>query len=113
MITSYEFGKVVVDGEVYTRDVVVSPGRVHAGWWRKASHALGLADLEPVLAAGPEVVVVGTGMYGVLEVLPEVRAELARRGIELIAVPTGEACSLYNALVKKGRRAVAALHLTC
>lgn len=113
MITSYEFGKVVIDGNTYTRDVIVSEGGVDATWWRRESHALGLADLEPVLAAKPEVIVVGTGMYGVLEVLPEVRAELAKRGIELIAVPTGEACSLYNALVKKGRRVVAALHLTC
>ncbi len=45
-ITLYDFGKIVVDGETHTRDVIIHPGRVEGSWWRKEGHRLQVDDLE-------------------------------------------------------------------
>ena len=38
---------------------------------------------------------------------------LKEEGVELVIQPTGTACQSYNQLEAEGRRAAAALHLTC
>jgi hypothetical protein len=64
------------------------------------------------LAAQPEVLVVGTGCYGRMEVPPETAEFVQQQGVKLLAARTGEAVQQYNALAPS-KRAVAALHLTC
>ena len=64
------------------------------------------------IAENPEVLIVGTGAFGVMEVLPEVRQSLEAQGIKLIAQPTDEACNIYNQLCQS-QRVVAAFHLAC
>ena len=44
--------------------------------------------------------------------LSEVEEWAKKRGVELIAVPTKEACRIYNEKSKE-KKTVAALHLTC
>jgi len=111
-IEKYDFGELLVDGVTYHSDVIIYPDRVDSSWWRKEGHQLQPADLQGVLAAAPEVLVVGTGYSGCMQVLRETEELLKRAGIELVAVPTEQACQRYNALRGK-RRVVAALHLTC
>ena len=112
-VQSYRFGRIVVDGETYTRDPLLLPDRVLAGWWREEGHRLSIADLQEVLDAGPEVLVIGTGAYGLMKVPQETREALQGKGIELHIARTGEAWQLYNRLVQANRRAAAAFHLTC
>jgi hypothetical protein len=45
-IEGYRFGRVVVDGEEQSRDVIVLPSRVVRNWWREEGHVLGLPDLD-------------------------------------------------------------------
>jgi hypothetical protein len=112
-IDSYKFGEIVVDGQGYKRDLLILADRVASGWWRVEGHKLALADLDEVLADPPEVLVVGTGRYGRLSVLPETQQALIARDVELVAQPTKAACQTYNEMASAGRRVVAALHLTC
>jgi hypothetical protein len=118
MIESYEFGVLRIDGKEYHSDVIIypesSPGgsRVDGSWWRKEGHRLDRADLESVMKARPEVLVVGTGYYGRMEVPTETRELLKDAGIELCAEPTRQACEKYNQL-RAVRKVAAALHLTC
>jgi hypothetical protein len=118
MIESYDFGVLRIDGKEYHSDVIIypesSPGgcRVNGSWWRKEGHRLDKADLEGVVKARPEVLVVGTGYYGRMEVPTETRELLHDAGIELCAEPTRQACEKYNQL-KAVRKVAAALHLTC
>ena len=112
MIDSYDFGRIVVDGKAYTSDVIIFPDRVKDNWWRKEGHALHIEDIESVIGEKPEVLIVGTGNYGLLEVLPETKKYIESKGIELIVEPTDKACEMYNE-VSKDKKAVAALHLTC
>ena len=110
-IGGYSFGRVVVDGEEQTRDVIVLPDRVVTNWWRADGHRLVLADLDDVLEDLPRHLLVGTGAYGQLEPDPETIEQLRVRGIDVEALPTGEAVRRYSEL-DPGRTA-AALHLTC
>lgn len=112
MINSYDFGRIVVDGKAYTNDVIIFPDKVKDNWWRKEGHALHIEDIETVVEDNPEVLIVGTGKYGILKVLPETKKYIESKGIELIVEPTDKACEMYNE-VSKDKKAVAALHLTC
>ena len=112
VIDSYQFGQISVGGRKYTSDVLIFPDRVEDNWWRKGGHQLCLEDIADVMAESPEVLIVGTGASGLVEVLPEVRQAAEAHGIELIVETTDRACHTYNQLCRS-QRVVAALHLTC
>ena len=112
MIDSYDFGIITIDGKHYTTDVVIFPDRVQSNWWRREGHQLRVEDIEGAVAEKPEVLIVGTGYHGLMEVMPETRDYLESRGIQVVAEKTGNACKTFNELVKS-RRVIAALHLTC
>lgn len=112
IIDSYRFGQIVVDGQLYSKDLIILPDRVIANWWRQRGHSLLLDDLGEVLAARPALLIVGQGAFSRMTVAPETRLALEQTGIHLIAQATGQACETYNQL--RGQQAVAAaLHLTC
>ncbi len=111
-IESYRFGEIVVDGRRYSDDVIIYPDRVDGKWWREEGHSLVPADVWEVLQSPPEILVIGQGSAGRMDVPAETRRRLQAAGIEVIAEPTPRACETYNRLREK-RRVVAALHLTC
>ena len=111
-IDSYRFGEIVIDGQVYRKDVIIFPDRVLANWRRAEGHSLRLADLDTVLESPPNVLVLGQGAYGRMAVPEAVQRQLEDYGIEIYAQPTKAACDLYNRLKGSGT-VVAALHLTC
>jgi len=111
-IESYSFGRIVVSGREYSRDLIILPGKVRENWWRKEGHRLCLEDLEDVLKEEVEVLVIGTGYYGMMEVPEDVRKELERRGIEVVIERTRRACDIFNKL-SGSKKVAAALHLTC
>lgn len=111
-IESYQFGKIVIDGTTYNEDVIVLPEGVRAHWWRDKGHVLQPQDLEAVIEAEPEVLIVGQGAYGRMSVTSETRRFLEDAGIDLVAAPTDEAIKRYND-VREQQEAAAALHLTC
>jgi len=112
LVDSYQFGLIVVNGKQYTSDVIIFPERVRDGWFRKSGHQLCLGDITEVITENPEVLVVGTGASGLVEVLPEVEQKAEAQGIKLIAETTDKACQTYNQLCQS-KKVVAALHLTC
>jgi len=111
-IDRYEFGLIVIDGRTYRQDLLLWPGHVKSDWWRLEAHLLQLPDVAEALAADPQVLVVGTGQPGRLQVDPELAAYLKERDIHLVTHPTREACQVINQLATQ-RRLAAALHLTC
>jgi hypothetical protein len=111
-IDSYRFGQIVIDGKKHHKDVIILPSRVIGGWWRKEGHVLNPEDLKPVFEAAPSVLIVGQGASGLMRVAKETEQALRDAGIELIALPTGQAVETYNHL-RDEHVAAAALHLTC
>ena len=112
-IGSYHFGTIEIDGEVYSADVIVTPERVVDTWRRKQGHYLAVEDVGDIVAAAPEVLVVGTGYFGRMAVSEEVRRHLQARGVRLHVARTGQAVEDFNRLQAENARVVAALHLTC
>jgi hypothetical protein len=110
-LEDYSFGRIVVDGEEQTRDVVVLPGRVLTNWWRRDGHSLAIDDFGEIEGELPEKLILGTGAYGRLRPPRAVIEELERRGIDVEILHTDEAVRRYGELDE--RRTAAALHLTC
>jgi hypothetical protein len=110
-VEGYRFGRVLVDGEEHTRDLIVLPYKVVPGWWRRDGHRLALEDLEGVLDELPETLVIGTGEAGRMQPDPGTVKELEERGIAVEALPTPAAIRRYSELAPE--RAALAAHLTC
>lgn len=112
MIESYTFGKMVVDGCIYTSDLIIFPDRIQSFWWRKTGHKLCLEDIEDVFKEKPECLVIGTGYLGVMKVDKEVQEQVREMGITLIIEKTPQAIQTFNTLSSK-KTAIGAFHLTC
>lgn len=111
-LTHYSFGRITIDDKTYTSDVIIYPGRVDPSWWRKQGHYLQPVDLEDIVNAKPDVVVIGTGAYGVMQVPKETVRSLESKGIEVHVARTEDAVKIYNS-IPGDKTTVAALHLTC
>ncbi|MFQ6034556.1 MAG: Mth938-like domain-containing protein [Sedimentisphaerales bacterium] len=112
-IDSYSFGVMKVGGSEYRGDLIVFPDKVKSGWWRKQGHSLAIEDLEDVLAFKPEVLVIGKGASGLMDVPASTQKTLQEAGIEVIAENTSQAWSIFNEQMEKGRKVAGAFHLTC
>jgi hypothetical protein len=112
MITAYDFGSIKIDGTTYTNDVIVFPDRVRSNWWRKEGHSLCLEDVKEVVDEKPDVLIVGTGFSGAMQVPDDVRREIERLGTRVIVQNSRQAWRTYNEL-SESKKAVAAIHLTC
>ena len=110
-LTEYRFGRIVLDGEEVSGDLIVLPDRVVRNWWRLDGHALVLDDLEDVLDELPAHLVVGTGHDGRMRPDPETLEALVERGVEVDVLRTDEAVRRYGEL--DPAVTAAALHLTC
>lgn len=111
------FGRIVIDGRTYEHDVVIGPdGRVERRkkWLSKdkhgTSHKLDPEELREYLRDDFDVLIVGTGFYGYLSLLPESRGLV--EGKEVHELPTAEAVELFNELWRK-KRILAIFHVTC
>jgi hypothetical protein len=113
-IDKYAFGSIRIDGRDYSRDVIMIGEDVRSPWWREAGgHVYAAADLKDLLAAAPEVVVLGTGYFGRVKVLDATLEAFAEAGSDIVVERTGGAVEAYNRCVADGRDVAAALHLTC
>lgn len=112
MIESYNFGRITINGRRYSSDVIIFPDHVKDGWWRKDGHRLSLEDLKDVFEAEPEVLVIGTGYFALMEVPQDVKGYVKSKNIELVMESTRRAWQTYNRLCHY-KKVVAAFHLTC
>ena len=113
MIDDTSFGSITISGKTYRSDLVLFPdGRVTDAWWRSAGHRLCLEDIEALVAAGPEVIVAGCGVSGMMKPEPGLANALAEKGIEFFAAPNAEAAKLFNRQCAH-RKTGACFHLTC
>ena len=112
-ITRYEFGHIEIDGQNYDQDVIVYDHMIDSPWWRQQGHNLFINDLTRILEEQPEVLIVGTGFYGRMQVSDELLSELRKQGIEPQVFTTQKAVEEFNQLQQQHKHVAAALHLTC
>ena len=113
MIESYSFGHMIIDGTTYSNDLLVIGEEIQSDWRRKEGHSLHVSDIRDALdRLKPEVVIVGTGCFGMMKIPEETRSFLEERGIELVAERTEKASGIFNDL-SSSKRVLAGFHLTC
>lgn len=109
------FGQIEIDGQQFDHDVVVEGGRVRR---RKKGPSKPYRDRfgHTPLSADEKIpwpkgrLIIGTGAEGRLPIMAEVQQEARRRGVEIVARPTEEACML---LADAEATDAAILHVTC
>jgi hypothetical protein len=97
------FGAIVIDGERFDHDVVVEAERVRRRkkgpskpYRDRYGHTPLSVDEEIPWSTGQ--LVVGTGASGRLPIMPEVWEAAQARNVELIALPTSQACELLRSI---------------
>ncbi|CAB49578.1 Mth938-like domain-containing protein [Pyrococcus abyssi] len=116
-VEEVRFGHVRIDGKDFDHDIVIYPsGKIER---RKkeiskrkhgTSHKLDPEELKEYLIEDFDLLLVGTGIYGMLSLLPESR-ELVKDK-EVIEKPTKEALKLLEELWSK-KKILAIIHVTC
>ena len=116
-LTGVGFGEVTVAGKTRSHDIVIRVnGKVRkrkkavARELYGSSHTIGPKELEKVCKGGPEIVFIGSGHSGNVELNEEGRRYLSQRSIDCQVAPTPEAVKAFNAC--DGRKA-ALIHVTC
>jgi hypothetical protein len=113
--THFEFGAIDIDGVTYEYDLVVDRGEIHRRK-KRASKKFRETFGHTPLSVQENIpwkctrLVIGTGAYGRLPVMNDVRREARDRRIELVVLPTAEAIKV---LQKHPKKTNAVLHVTC
>jgi hypothetical protein len=114
VLNNFSFGTLQIDGTTYEQDVVIDHGEIRK---RKKTPSKRFRDkfghtplsIEEKIPWKCHRLVIGTGAYGRLPVMKEVKREAERRHVELVIAPTNEAIRL----IEKEPAANAILHVTC
>ena len=113
MIDECAFGRIVIDGTVYTSDLIIyTDGHIEDNWWRKSGHRLSGGDIQKLIASRPDAIVAGTGVSGQMKPEKELENLLHEQGIKFIAEPNQKAMGTYNRLLSE-ETVGACFHLTC
>ncbi len=112
-IEAYRFGEMVVSGQTHHSDLKIINGRIVPNWWRKEGHNFCLDDIRDILNSECEILVIGTGAYGVMKVPESVKKAIMEHGLAVEIYPTEKAASRFNELVAQGKKVAGAFHLTC
>ena len=111
----FSFGSLRIDGVTHEHDVVIDRGEVRKRK-KKASKKFRDAFGHTPLSVEEDIpwkcrrLVVGTGAYGNLPVMEEVKREAARRKVDLVIGPTNQAIETLN---QSPEETNAILHVTC
>jgi uncharacterized protein len=95
-----------VNDRVLTASFIVAPDRLIEAWPVSDVRALQVADLEPLWALQPELILLGSGAA---QAFPpaEAMAACLGRGIGLETMTNAAAARTFNVLASEGRRVVA------
>lgn len=111
-IDSTEFGSITVDGKRYDHDVIVTSQKVKETR-TETRHLIAEKEFNELIAEEPELVIIGNGQYGDMEISDIVRDVAKKSGIKIVVLPTPEAIGKFNELINEGKKVVAYMHVTC
>lgn len=96
-----------VNERVLRRSFIIAPDSLVENWTEATAETLAAADMAPLLALNPAVVLLGTGER---QVFPgaDVMAACLTRGVGIEIMDNAAAARTYNVLAGEGRRVAAA-----
>jgi hypothetical protein len=109
------FGSIVIDSATYSHDVLIDRGKVlkrkkQPSKRFRAQFGHTPVSIEEKLPWKCKRLIIGTGKYGSLPVMDEVKREARRRKIDLLIAPTDDA---IETLARSPKNTNAILHVTC
>jgi hypothetical protein len=112
---NFSFGSIQIDDSTYEHDVVIDRGKIRK---RKKKPSKQFRDdfghtplsIEEEIPWKCSRLVIGTGAYGGLPVMDEVKGEAERRNVELLILPTDKAIEV---LKKNPEHTNVIFHVTC
>ena len=107
-ITGYDATGVEINALRFTHSLVVMPESSPQPWPVTSFDQLTAAHFEQIDAAGPEVVILGTGQKQRF-VHPKLTAALTARRVGVESMDSQAACRTYNILMAEGRKVALAL----
>jgi hypothetical protein len=107
MIDKFEFGEMEIAGQTYKNDVVILPDGKVFDLKSTNEHQVSAGELKEIIKAKPEVLIIGSGTIGKLELEPEGLEELRQSGVEVMVYKTIKAVESYKAM--RGQRKLAAI----
>jgi hypothetical protein len=113
MIEKYTSGRIIINNKTYHQDLKIIKGQVVDSWWRKTGHLVDVNDMDDVLNASPDIIVIGTGYAENMRVSEDLTSETRHRDITLVAEDTYKAVQTFNELFSKGKNVSGVFHLTC
>ncbi len=121
MIESTSFGQVIVNGDTYDHDIVIFPDEIikRKKWITKdqhgTSHKFTKEEMKEYLndvdKSNIDRVVIGTGQYGELALLPETKEYLKEHDVEFTERKTSDLVGQTNDYPRE--RTVFIIHVTC
>lgn len=119
-IERFEWGRFTIAGTIHGeghlgagKDIRVI-GTTVTEWAERKGHLLTFKMITGVFDRGLEVLIIGNGVDGALEVPPDVLKKIRKHGIPDVRVAiTPQACGLYNRLYREGRAVALLAHGTC
>jgi hypothetical protein len=111
-----KFGQIEIEGQRYNYDLVIKKGNVRkrkkkpSKPFREQFGHTPLSAQEAIPWGGKQLII-GTGAYGRLPIMPEVYDTAHHQQVEIVVVPTEEVCHLLQTL--PSQQVYAILHVTC
>lgn len=116
-ISDTEFGSITIGGVTYAHDILIRRSGEVCKRKKKLSkavygsaHTLSLDEAEYVYEEGAEVLLIGSGQDGRIELSAEAKAFFKEKGCKVELLPTPEAIRRWNQL---GGKAIGLFHVTC
>ncbi len=117
-IDSTKFGQIIVNGKTYDTDIVIfADGKIQersdiSRQKHNTSHFFCVEEIDELLNTNPkpEVVVFGTGQYGICKIEQDALDKLNKNKIQIIVEPTPIAIEKFNNISKTK---AGIFHVTC
>lgn len=113
----FKFGAIFIDGKKHKRDVLLFPDGIiqerRRGFWRLGSHSIKKEEVDELMGANPDTVIIGTGAYSRAKLASDALLALQEAKVEMIVLPSREAVQRLNEQVREGKRVSALIHITC
>jgi len=108
IINKTSFKSITIDSKTYDHDVwVFADGSIKE---RNRNHEFTIEEFQIITRDNPEILIIGTGQYGVVKIREEVFKAAKKRGIELVIDKTPVAIEKFN---QEKRKKAASIHTTC
>jgi len=116
-IEETSFGSIVVEGEYFDHDIIITlDGKVKKRKKKLSkaiygtSHTISLPEMKYVFQEGADGIVIGSGQYGAAKLSEEAAAYLKKKGCRFLIKPTPDAMKEWNTLQGNW---IGLFHITC